>query len=191
MSTFLASEFAVLHDVLLYSKPYISLSFDCLYSLHRVHRPKFISIGGGWRLPIWVKLSTGGVFFRCSVGKAHSRPLALEPHILSHINRRGLAKDVLCLWEVSSIHLIPWGSYPSNTPHFRDVSGDFQLKRLRAYLGTEETYHNAVWVKMRISARYAMYSRKKKRMGSFQGSDLHFSSKTASNGDFKPKHPVE
>jgi hypothetical protein len=37
---------------------------------------------------------------------------------------------------VSSIRLIPWGSYPRKTPHFWAPNGDSQLKRLRAYLGT-------------------------------------------------------
>jgi hypothetical protein len=37
----------------------------------------------------------------------------------------------------------PIGELSPKTPHFRDVNGDFQLKRLRAYLGSEVTYHNA------------------------------------------------
>jgi hypothetical protein len=47
------------------------------------------------------------------------------------------AKDVPL--GVSSIRLIPWGRYTLKTPHFGDSNGDFQLKHLRAYLGTEET----------------------------------------------------
>jgi hypothetical protein len=33
----------------------------------------------------------------------------------------------------------PLGSYPRKTPHFWNVNGDSQLKRLRAYLGKGET----------------------------------------------------
>ena len=94
-------------------------------------RPKFIMIGGGSWFPIWVKLSTGGVFFRCFVQQAHSRPQALESHIL-YINRRGFGQG--CAFGVPSIYL---------TPSFRDVNGDFQLKRLCVYLDTEETDQNA------------------------------------------------
>jgi hypothetical protein len=50
-------------------------------------------------------------------------------------------KDVPLERRIDTSH--PIGSYPSKIPHFRDVSGDFQLKRLRAYLNPEETDHNA------------------------------------------------
>jgi hypothetical protein len=66
------------------------------------------------------------------------------------------------------IHLIPCGSYSPKTPHIGDFNGDFQLIRLLAYLNTEETYHNAWWLKMRIWARHTMFDRKKLWMGSFQ-----------------------
>jgi hypothetical protein len=35
------------------------------------------------------------------------------------------------------------GSYPQKTPHFGAVNGDSQFKRLWAYLGPGETYHDA------------------------------------------------
>jgi hypothetical protein len=43
------------------------------------------------------------------------------------------AKDVP--FGVSSIRLIPWGSYSRKAPHFGAAYGHSQLKRLRAYLG--------------------------------------------------------
>ena len=102
-------------------------------------RSKFIMIGGGSRFPIWVKLSTGG-FFRCFVQQAHSRPQALESHIL-YINRRGFGQG--CAFG-GPIHIsYPVGMLPPKIPSFRDVNGDFQLKRLCVYLDTEETDQNA------------------------------------------------
>jgi hypothetical protein len=92
-------------------------------------RPKFIMIGRGSRRPIWVKLSTGGVFFfRWLLGQAHSQRRALESHIL-YINRRGFAQGC-AFW--ASIRVIPWGNYSPKAPHVGDVNGDFQLNRLRA-----------------------------------------------------------
>jgi hypothetical protein len=55
------------------------------------------------------------------------------------------------------------------TPYFRDVNGDFQLKRLSAYLGTEETSKQVIALD-----------------GSFQGSNLQkFVSKANLQPNFK------
>ena len=78
-------------------------------------RPKFIMIGGGSRFPIWVKLSTGGVFFRCFVQQAHSRPQALESHIL-YINRRGFGQG--CAFEGSHRYISSRGELPPKYPWF-------------------------------------------------------------------------
>jgi hypothetical protein len=43
------------------------------------------------------------------------------------------AKDVPFGGLIDTSH--PMGSYSPQTPHFGDVNGDSQLKRLRAYLG--------------------------------------------------------
>jgi hypothetical protein len=37
----------------------------------------------------------------------------------------------------------PIGELSAKTPRFRDVNWNFQFKRLRAYLGSGVTYHNA------------------------------------------------
>jgi hypothetical protein len=50
------------------------------------------------------------------------------------------AKDVPFGELIDTSH--PIGEVSPKTPHFWDVNGDFQLKRLRAYLGSEETYHD-------------------------------------------------
>jgi hypothetical protein len=101
----------------------------------------FIIIGHGVAAPIWVKLSTGGFIFavtsRASIQLA---PSARVPHIF-HINRCGYRQRCACWGLIDTSH--PMGSYPLKIPHFGDSNGDFQLKRLRAYLGTEETYHEA------------------------------------------------
>jgi hypothetical protein len=49
------------------------------------------------------------------------------------------AKDVPFGGLIDTSH--PIGELSPKTPHFRAVNGDFQLKRLWAYLGTGETYH--------------------------------------------------
>jgi hypothetical protein len=66
-------------------------------------------------------------------------PSARVPHIIHQSTR---FRPRMYLLGVSSIRLIPWVSNPKN-PSFGDVNGDFQLKRLRAYLGAGETYHDA------------------------------------------------
>ena len=55
-------------------------------------RPKFIMIGWGVAAPhIGEIVDLRSFFFRCFVGQAHSRPRALEYHIL-YINRRGFGQ---------------------------------------------------------------------------------------------------
>jgi hypothetical protein len=61
---------------------------------------------------------------------------------------------------------------PIKTPHFRDSNEDFRLKRLPAYLGTEETYHNALRLQLCISARHTVYERKYIEIGSLEGSNF-------------------
>ena len=79
-------------------------------------------------------------FFLCFVGQAHSRPRPLEYHVL-YINRRGSGQGCAFGGLIDTPH--PMRSYLPNTHHFQDVSGDLQLKCLRAYLSTGETNHNA------------------------------------------------
>jgi hypothetical protein len=52
-----------------------------------------------------------------------------------------LAKDLPL--RVSSIHLIPWGSYPQKLPVLETSMGISSLKRLGAYLGIGKMYHDA------------------------------------------------
>jgi hypothetical protein len=74
--------------------------------------------------------------------------------------------------------------------HFADSSGDFQLKRLRAYIGTEETDHNAWWLKMRISTKYTMCNREKQDEV-ISGSHLNLFSKNSFQWAFQAKTPFE
>ena len=98
-------------------------------------------IGWGSRLPIRVKLSTGGVFSGVLLGKRTADP---EPSSTTYYTSIDAVPAKGVPLEVSSIHLIPWGSYSPKNPHFEDSNGDFQHKRLPAYLGKEETFHDAL-----------------------------------------------
>ena len=102
-------------------------------------RPKFIMIGGGSRFPIWVKLSTGGVFSGVLFSKRTADPKRLSPIYYTSIDAVS-AKDVPL---GSHRYILPVGMLPPKIPSFRDVNGDFQLKRLCVYLDTEETDQNA------------------------------------------------
>jgi hypothetical protein len=62
-----------------------------------------------------------------------------DPELL-YIYHRGF--DQGCAFGGSQRYISSHGELPPKTPHFRDVNGDFQLKCLQAYLGTEEIDHN-------------------------------------------------
>ena len=109
-------------------------------------RPKFIMIGGGSRFPIWVKLSTGGVFSGVLFSKRTADPKRLSPIYYTSIDAVS-AKDVPL---GSHRYISSHGELSPKTPHFGVFNGDFQHKGLRAYLGKEETYHDALRLKMRI-----------------------------------------
>ena len=134
-------------------------------------RPKFIMIGWGVAAPhIGEIVDLRSFFFPAFCwASAQPTPSPRVPHIIHQSTR---FRPRMCLWGVSSIHLIPFGSYSPKTPHFGDSNGDFQHKRLRAYLGKEETYNDAWWRKMRISARHTMCNKKNYGMGSYQRSNL-------------------
>jgi hypothetical protein len=86
-------------------------------------------------------LSTGEVFSGDFSGKRTADTKRYRvPHIIISIDAV-LAKDTP--FGVSSIRLIPYVSYPPKNPNFGEDNGDSQLKRLRAYLGTGKTYHDA------------------------------------------------
>jgi hypothetical protein len=89
---------------------------------------------------MWVKLSTAGFFPRCFFGKRTADPERSRLIYYTSIDAVS-AKDVPLGDLIVTSH--PIGSYPTKNPHFGDVNGDFQLKRLRAYLRTEETFDNA------------------------------------------------
>jgi hypothetical protein len=73
-------------------------------------RRKFIMSGGGSRLPIWVqKLSTGAGFFLVFCSQAHSRPRALQSHIISFNSTR--LRPRTCL---SESHLPTGELFPKN-----------------------------------------------------------------------------
>jgi hypothetical protein len=78
--------------------------------------------------------------FQRLFGQAHSRRQAPESHIL-YINRRGFGQE--CTFSESHRYILSHGEVIPEIPHFRDVNKDFQLKRLQAYLGKAEIYHNA------------------------------------------------
>jgi hypothetical protein len=84
-----------------------------------------------------VKYKVGGVFFSGDIsGKRTADPERSSPTHYTSI-------DAVPAKEVPFGGLIPRGSYPRKTPHFGPANGDSQLKRLRAYLGTGETYDDA------------------------------------------------
>jgi hypothetical protein len=97
-------------------------------------------IGRGVALPIRVKLSTGGVFSGDLSGKRTADPGRTRPTYHTSIDAVSV-KDVPLGGLIDTSH--PLGKLSPLTLHFGDVNGDFQLKRLRAYLGTEATYHDA------------------------------------------------
>jgi hypothetical protein len=98
-------------------------------------------IGRGVTAPHVGEIYGSGRFFSGDFsGKRTADPERSSPTYYTSIDAVP-AKEVP--FGVSSIRLIPWGSYPPKTPHFGAVNGDSQLKRLRAYLGTGETYHDA------------------------------------------------
>jgi hypothetical protein len=105
-------------------------------------RPKFIMIGRGVTAPHIGEIYGWRSFFFPVTSRASAQPTpsAPAPRI---IHQSTLFRPRRCLLGVLSIRLIPWGSYPPKTSHFGAVNGDSQLKRLRAYLGTGETHHDA------------------------------------------------
>jgi hypothetical protein len=102
---------------------------------------KFIMIGRGVSAPrIGEIYGSGSFFLVTSRASPQQIPRARAPHI---IYQSTWFRPRRCLLGVLSIRLIPWGSNPPKIPHFWSVIGDSQLKRLRAYLCTGETYHDA------------------------------------------------
>jgi hypothetical protein len=89
-----------------------------------------------------VQLSVGGVIFFSGgfSGKPTSDPERSSPTYYTSIDAVS-AKDVPSGGLINTSH--PTGELSPKTPHFGAVNGDFQLKRLRAYLDTGETYHGA------------------------------------------------
>jgi hypothetical protein len=70
-------------------------------------------------------------------GKPTAEPKRSSPTTIDAVP----AKDVPFGNLIDTSH--PMWEYPRKTPHFGAVNGDSQLKRLRAYLCTGETYHDA------------------------------------------------
>ena len=85
-------------------------------------------IGVGVAAPHMGEVVDWRSFFRCFVRQTCSRPRAVS------------AKDVP--FRGLSDTSYPIGKLSPKPPHFGGGNGDFQLKRLRAYLGAEETDHN-------------------------------------------------
>jgi hypothetical protein len=83
-----------------------------------------------------VKFSTGGDFSGVSSGKRTADPERSSPTYYTSIDAVS-AKDVTLAGLIDTYHSI--GELSPKNPSFWDVSEDFQLKRLRAYLGIEET----------------------------------------------------
>jgi hypothetical protein len=73
-------------------------------------------------------------------GKRTADPERWSPTYYTSIDAVS-AKDVPFGGLINTSH--PIGELSPKNPHFGDVKGDFQLKRLRAYLDTGETYHGA------------------------------------------------
>jgi hypothetical protein len=98
-------------------------------------RQTFIMIGQGFSAPhIGETYGLRSFFFLVTCwANAQPTPSARRPHIIHQSTR---FRPWMCHLGVSSILLIPWGSYPRKTPHFGAPNGDSQLERLRAYLGT-------------------------------------------------------
>jgi hypothetical protein len=104
-------------------------------------RSKLIMIGQGvaashiGEIYGWLSFFSGDM-----LGKRTADPERSSPTNYTSIDAAS-AKDVpfVCLIDTS----YPMGSYPRKTPNFGAVNGDSQLKRLRAYLGTGETYEDA------------------------------------------------
>jgi hypothetical protein len=68
---------------------------------------------------------------------ASAQPTPSFESLILHINRRGSGQG--CTFGGLIDTSIPMGELSPKTLHFGDSNGDFKLKRLRAYLGTEET----------------------------------------------------
>jgi hypothetical protein len=102
-----------------------------IMSVRPPNRPKFIMIGRGSRLPIWVKLSTGQIYFPvASRASAQPTPSVRVPHIIHQSTR---FRPRMCLLGVL---------YPKHLI-FVTSMGISSLNFLRAYLSTGETYHDA------------------------------------------------
>jgi hypothetical protein len=71
------------------------------------------------------------------LGKRTADPERSSPTYYTSIDAFS-AKDVSFGGLIDTSH--PMGELSPKTPHFGAVNGDSQLKRLRAYLGTGETY---------------------------------------------------
>ena len=88
-----------------------------------------------------MKLSTGGVFFSGGLlGKRTADPERSSTTYYTSVDAVS-AKDVPLGGPIDTSH--PVRELSPKTPHFWDSNGDFQHKRLRAYLGKENTYHDA------------------------------------------------
>jgi hypothetical protein len=93
----------------------------------------------GLRLPIWVTLSTGGVFSGVLIGKCTADPECSSPTYYTSIDAVSVKINVP-LEGLDQRYISPHLEVIPKTPHFTDGNRDFQLKRLPAYRGRGTTY---------------------------------------------------
>lgn len=107
-------------------------------SVGSTKRSQSIMIDRDRRAPYMGEVVDWRSFFRCYIGQTHRLRPALESHIF-YINRVVRAKFVPLSF--SSLSL-PLRELVAKNPSFWKGNGDFLLKSLRAYLGTEDIDHN-------------------------------------------------
>jgi hypothetical protein len=148
---------------------------------------KFIMIGRGVAAPHMGEVVDWRSFFRVCVRQAHNRPPALGSHIL-YINRRDSGQG--CAFEGSHRYISSHEELSPENPSFGDVKG---ISSVNVYgrISAQKKHVVTLDGSKCTSRQDTQCAIVKSGNGSFQRSNSQFSPKTASGGDFKPKHPVE